>query len=56
MNVLIGEAGQQTTYNTTRNLRFAPEVDVTGLSASIDSFEVEIKTDDEIAIGGKAWL
>lgn len=56
MNVLIGEAGQQTTYNTTRNLRFAPEVDVTGLSASIDSFEVEIKTDDEIAMGDKAWL
>ena len=56
MFVYIGNPDTGKLYQTTRNLSFAPEVDVTGLSASIDRFEIDIQTTDKISIGSPATL
>lgn len=45
-----------TTYTEIRNLSFAPETDITGGSLAINTFKVDIKTNNAIGVGINAYL
>ena len=52
MKITIGN----TTYTEIKNLKFAPETDVTGIQAVINDFSADIMTDDDIEVGVNAYL
>ena len=52
MKITIGS----TTYTEIKNLKFAPETDVTGIQAVINDFSADIITDDDIDVGVNAYL
>lgn len=52
MKVAIGES----IYTAIKKLTFAPEADVSGSSLPINTFTVDIMTDDDISIGAYALL
>ena len=45
-----------TNYTEIKDLKFAPETDVTGIEAVINEFSAEIITDDDIDVGVNAYL
>ena len=45
-----------TTYTEIKNLKFDPQTDITGIEAVINGFSADIMTDDNIDVGGNAYL
>ena len=45
-----------TTYTEIKNLKFDPQTDITGIEAVINGFSADIMTDDDIDVGGNAYL